>query len=144
MLIELTRGKHAVSIDICITSLPRSLPSKQAKSDNSRVGCRKIFCPNTCHWIPMPSPKFSKITLTIPTEQRDWLKDHPEIDISKLLQQAISNQMMKNARKVQHSAPRFQRWPKIAGGMCGRSISVVASPHFLHRHPSTNLFTDVD
>jgi post-segregation antitoxin (ccd killing protein) len=48
----------------------------------------------------MPSPKFSKISLTIPTEQRDWLKDHPEIDISKLLQQAISNQMMKNARKV--------------------------------------------
>ena len=48
----------------------------------------------------MPSPKFSKITLTIPTEQRDWLKDHPEIDISKLLPQAISNQMMKNTRKV--------------------------------------------
>ena len=48
----------------------------------------------------MPSPKLSKITLTIPTEQRDWLKDHPEIDISKLLQQAIRNQMMKDARKV--------------------------------------------
>jgi hypothetical protein len=37
--------------------------------------------------------------LTIPTEQRNWLKDHPEIDISKLLQQAIRNQMMKDARK---------------------------------------------
>jgi post-segregation antitoxin (ccd killing protein) len=48
----------------------------------------------------MPPPKFSKITLTIPTEQRNWLKDHPEIDISKLLQQAISNQMMKNKPKV--------------------------------------------
>ena len=48
----------------------------------------------------MPSPKFSKITLTIPTEQRDWLKDHPEIDISKLVQQTIRNQMMKDARKV--------------------------------------------
>jgi len=40
-----------------------------------------------------------KITLTIPIEQRDWLKDHPEIDISNLLQQAIRNQMMKDARK---------------------------------------------
>jgi len=48
----------------------------------------------------MPSLKLAKITLTIPTEQRDWLKDHPEIDVSKLLQQAISNQMMKNAQKV--------------------------------------------
>jgi hypothetical protein len=48
----------------------------------------------------MPSTKLIKITLTIPIEQRDWLKDHPEIDIAKLLQQAISNQMMKNARKV--------------------------------------------
>jgi hypothetical protein len=48
----------------------------------------------------MPSPKFSKITLTIPTEQRNWLKDHPEIDTSKLLQQAIRNQMMKDARKL--------------------------------------------
>ena len=48
----------------------------------------------------MPSHKLAKITLTIPIEQRDWLIDHPEIDVSKLLQQAISNQMMKNARKV--------------------------------------------
>jgi post-segregation antitoxin (ccd killing protein) len=48
----------------------------------------------------MPSTKVTKITLTIPAEQRDWLKDHPEIDISKLLQQAIRNQMMKDARKV--------------------------------------------
>jgi post-segregation antitoxin (ccd killing protein) len=47
----------------------------------------------------MPSPKLTKITLTISIEQRNWLKDHPEIDISKLLQQAISNQMMKDARK---------------------------------------------
>jgi post-segregation antitoxin (ccd killing protein) len=47
----------------------------------------------------MSSPKLTKITLTIPAEQRDWLKDHPEIDISKLLQQAIRNQMMKDARK---------------------------------------------
>jgi hypothetical protein len=39
-------------------------------------------------------------TLTIPAEQRDWLKGHPEIDISKLLQQAIRNHMMKDARKV--------------------------------------------
>ena len=28
-------------------------------------------------------------------EQRDWLRDHPEIDISKLFQQTIRNQMMK-------------------------------------------------
>jgi post-segregation antitoxin (ccd killing protein) len=48
----------------------------------------------------MTHTKHTKITLAIPTEQRDWLKDHPEIDVSKLLQQAISNQMMKNARKV--------------------------------------------
>ena len=48
----------------------------------------------------MPSPKITKITLTIPTEQRDWLKDHPEIDVSRLLQQAIRNQMMKDARKA--------------------------------------------
>ena len=48
----------------------------------------------------MPSPKLSKITLSITTEQRDWLKDHPEIDVSKLLQQAIRSQMMKDARKV--------------------------------------------
>ena len=48
----------------------------------------------------MPPPKLSKITLSITTEQRDWLKDHPEIDLSKLLQQAIRNQMMKDARKV--------------------------------------------
>jgi hypothetical protein len=47
----------------------------------------------------MPSSKLTKITLTIPTEQRDWLKDQPEIDISNLLQQAIRNQMMKDARK---------------------------------------------
>jgi hypothetical protein len=47
----------------------------------------------------MTTPKLSKITLTIPTEQRNWLKDHPEIDIFKLLQQAIWNQMMKVARK---------------------------------------------
>ena len=40
------------------------------------------------------------ITLTIPTEQRNWLRDHPDIDVSKLLQQAIRNQMMKDARKV--------------------------------------------
>jgi len=48
----------------------------------------------------MPPPKLSKITLSVTTEQRDWLKDHPEIDVSKLLQQAITNQMMKDARKV--------------------------------------------
>jgi post-segregation antitoxin (ccd killing protein) len=48
----------------------------------------------------MAHTKLTKITLTIPTEQRDWLKDHPEIDISKLLQQAIRNQMMKDARKI--------------------------------------------
>jgi post-segregation antitoxin (ccd killing protein) len=48
----------------------------------------------------MVHTKLTKITLTIPTEQRDWLKDHPEIDISKLLQQAIRNQMMKDARKI--------------------------------------------
>ena len=48
----------------------------------------------------MHSPKLTKITLSIPTEQRDWLKKHPEIDISKLLQQAIRNQMMKDTRKV--------------------------------------------
>jgi len=48
----------------------------------------------------MAHTKLTKITLTIPTEQRDWLKDHPEIDTSKLLQQAIRNQMMKGARKV--------------------------------------------
>ena len=48
----------------------------------------------------MPSPKLTKITLTIPTEQRDWLRDHPEIDISKLLQQTIRNQIMKGTRKV--------------------------------------------
>jgi post-segregation antitoxin (ccd killing protein) len=48
----------------------------------------------------MAHTKLTKITLTISTEQRDWLKDHPEIDISKLLQQAIRNQMMKDARKV--------------------------------------------
>ncbi len=48
----------------------------------------------------MPFQKLTKITLTIPTEQHNWLKDHPEIDISKLLQQAIRNQMMKDARKV--------------------------------------------
>jgi post-segregation antitoxin (ccd killing protein) len=47
----------------------------------------------------MSSPKLTKITLTIPAEQCDWLKDHPEIDVSKLLQQAIRNQMMKDARK---------------------------------------------
>jgi hypothetical protein len=64
------------------------------------LDAEKYFAPNTCHWIPMPSPKFSKITLTIPTEQREWLRDHPEIDVSKLLQQAIRNQMMKGARKV--------------------------------------------
>jgi hypothetical protein len=33
-------------------------------------------------------------------EQRDWLRDHPEIDISKLLKQAIRNQMTKDARKA--------------------------------------------
>jgi hypothetical protein len=60
----------------------------------------KNILPYMCYWLPMPSSKLAKITLTIPTEQRNWLKDHPEIDISKLLQQAISNQMMKNARKV--------------------------------------------
>ncbi len=48
----------------------------------------------------MPSPKLARITLTIPTEQRDWLKGHPEIDASKLLQQAIRNQMRKDAWKV--------------------------------------------
>jgi hypothetical protein len=48
----------------------------------------------------MPSHKLTKITLSIPAEQRDWLKDHPEIDVSKLLQQAIGNQMMKASRKV--------------------------------------------
>jgi hypothetical protein len=48
----------------------------------------------------MAHTKLTKITLIIPTEQRNWLKDHPEIDVSKLLQQAISNQMMKDARKV--------------------------------------------
>ena len=47
----------------------------------------------------MAHTKLAKITLTIPTEQRDWIKDHPEIDVSRLLQQAISNQMMKEARK---------------------------------------------
>jgi post-segregation antitoxin (ccd killing protein) len=47
----------------------------------------------------MTSPKLTKITLTISIEQRNWLKDHPEVDISKLLQQAIRNQMMKDARK---------------------------------------------
>ena len=31
----------------------------------------------------MPFPKLAKITLTIPKEQRNWLKDHPEIDVSK-------------------------------------------------------------
>jgi hypothetical protein len=40
----------------------------------------------------MPAPKFAKVTLTTPIEQREWLKDHPEIDISNLLQ-AIRNQM---------------------------------------------------
>jgi hypothetical protein len=59
----------------------------------------KNILPNIGHWITMPSPKLTKITLTIPTEQRDWLKDHPEIDVSKLLQQAIRNQMMKDSRK---------------------------------------------
>lgn len=53
-----------------------------------------------CYWVLMPSPKLAKITLTISTEQCNWLKDHPEIDISKLLQQAIRNQMMKDTRKV--------------------------------------------
>ena len=48
----------------------------------------------------MAHTKLAKITLTIPIDQRDWLKDHPEIDISKLLQQAIRNQMLKDARKV--------------------------------------------
>ncbi len=48
----------------------------------------------------MPSSKLTKITLAISTEQRNWLKDHPEIDASKLLQQAIRNQMMKDARKA--------------------------------------------
>ena len=61
----------------------------------------KIILPYMCYWVPMPSHKLTKITLTIPTEQRDWLKDHPEIDVSKLFQQAISNQMMKASRKVQ-------------------------------------------
>jgi post-segregation antitoxin (ccd killing protein) len=60
----------------------------------------KNILPNTYYWIPMPSPKLTKITLTIPAEQRNWLKDHPEIDISKLLQQTIRNQMMKDARKL--------------------------------------------
>jgi hypothetical protein len=60
----------------------------------------KNILPYMCYWLPMPSPKLSKISLSIPTEQRDWLNDHPEIDISKLLQQAIRNQMMKDARKV--------------------------------------------
>jgi post-segregation antitoxin (ccd killing protein) len=48
----------------------------------------------------MPSPKFAKITLTIPREQRDWLRDHSEIDVSRLLQQAITNQMHKSAKKA--------------------------------------------
>jgi hypothetical protein len=48
----------------------------------------------------MPFPKLTKITLSIPAEQRDWLKDHPEIDVSKLLQQAIANQMIKASRKT--------------------------------------------
>ena len=56
--------------------------------------------PDIGHRITMPSSKLSKITLSITAEQRDWLKDHPEIDVSKLLQQAITNQMMKDARKV--------------------------------------------
>jgi hypothetical protein len=60
----------------------------------------KNILPNMCYWVPMHSPKLAKITLAIPTEQRNWLKDHPEIDISKLLQQAIRNQMMKDTRKV--------------------------------------------
>ena len=47
----------------------------------------------------MVHTKLTKITLTIPTEQRDWLKDHPEIDVSRLHQQAIRNQMMKDTRK---------------------------------------------
>jgi hypothetical protein len=60
----------------------------------------KIILLHMCYWIAMPSHKLSKITLSISAEQRDWLKDHPEIDVSKLLQQAIGNQMMKASRKV--------------------------------------------
>jgi hypothetical protein len=48
----------------------------------------------------MASHKSAKITLTIPIEQRDWLKDHPEIDASRLLQQAITNQMRKATGKT--------------------------------------------
>ncbi len=60
----------------------------------------KDILPKICYRVTMHSPKLAKITLTIPIEQRDWLKDHPEVDISKLLQQAIRNQMMKDAQKV--------------------------------------------
>ena len=62
----------------------------------------------------MVHTKLTKITLTIPTEQRDWLKDHPEIDTSKLLQKAIRNQMMKDALKVQHTGWKDQNIPDAA------------------------------
>jgi hypothetical protein len=60
----------------------------------------KNILPDWGHHVAMPSPKFAKITLTIPREQRDWLRDHPEIDASRLLQQAITNQMQKVAKKT--------------------------------------------
>lgn len=73
-----------MSIDFCITAhrrMPKNILPKHMSLDTN---------------------VFSQILqddLTIPTEQRKWLRDHPEIDISKLLQQAIRNQMMKDARK---------------------------------------------
>jgi hypothetical protein len=48
------------------------------------------------------------------------------------------------ARDIKQFLIEEQSWPKMAGGMCGRFISVVASRHFLHLHPSMDLFYDVD
>jgi hypothetical protein len=70
-------------------------PAQPGRRTSTRAYAEKYFAQ-----VPMPSPKPTKITLTIPAEQRDWLRDHPEIDILKLLQQAIRNLMMKDARKA--------------------------------------------
>ena len=42
----------------------------------------------------------AKIVVYVTHEHKRWLEDHPEVDLSTVLQQAIANQIMKASRKA--------------------------------------------
>jgi hypothetical protein len=56
-----------------------------------------------CYWVPIPFPQNREDYLTISADQRNWIKDRPEIDISKLLLKAIRNQMRKDTEIINRS-----------------------------------------